>query len=65
MIESQFANFLLVVCFICDETFDNVAEFDSITLHTYMLCISSIDTLSNVRNAAVNQLSTKRAIDSF
>ena len=65
MIESQFANFSLVVCFIYDEIFDNVAEFDSITLYIYMLCISSINTLLNVRNVAVNQLSTRRAIDSF
>ena len=65
MIESQFANSLFVVCFICDEILNNVAEFDSTTLHTYMLCISSIDTLLNVRNVAVNQLSTRRAIDSF
>ena len=65
MIESQFSNSSLVVCFIYDVTLDNVAEFDSITLHTYMFCISSIDTLSNVRNAAVSRLSTKRAIDSF
>ena len=65
MIESQFANFLFVVCFICDEILDNVVEFNSITLHIYMLCISSIDILSNVRNVVVNQLSTRRAIDSF
>ena len=65
MIESQFANFSLVVCFIYNETFNNVVEFNSITLHIYMLYISSIDILSNVRNVVVNQLSTKRAIDSF
>ena len=65
MIESQFVNFSLVVCFIYDETFNNVAEFDSIILHIYMLCILSIDILLNVRNVVVNQLSTKRAIDSF
>ena len=65
MIESQFANFSLVVCFIYNETFNNVAEFDSITLHIYMLCILSIDIRSNVRNVVVNQLSARRAIDSF
>ena len=65
MIESQFANFSLIVCFIYNEIFNNVAEFNSITLHIYMFCISSINTLLNIRNVVVNQLSTKRAIDSF
>ena len=54
MIESQFANFSLVICFIYNETFNNVVEFDSITLHIYMFCILSINILSNVRNVVVN-----------
>ena len=54
MIESQFANFSFVVCFIYDEIFNNVVEFNSITLHIYMFCISSIDILLNIRNVVMN-----------
>ena len=61
MIEPQPPNPLLVVCPICDATLDNVAGFDLATLHTYMFCIPPIDTLPNVRNAAVGPLSAKRA----